>query len=113
LVDYPIESKVKVDLFYEVPLRCYHLHRRLKEELMPGPKTYPEVFMPLIKKYNTYVITIEEGFSLTSSDLDDLFMLFKSTDLGYMYRRESHDHLRGILDLLDKLIGFVERKPYE
>jgi hypothetical protein len=38
---------------------------------------------------------------------------FKALDLGYMYRKQSKHTLKGLLDLLEACLNFLEGGAYE
>lgn len=104
-----LTSEVFPKVKFVKPLRMYQLRNRLNEEIITKDFLYPEHWRPLIKTYNLCVIELLTFNSLSKNSIDELFKTFKRLDLGYMYRRDSSELLKGLFYILDDCITLIER----
>lgn len=70
-------------------------------------------WLPLLKAYNLCVIDIQVLNQLSDDSIKAFMKTFRALDLGYVYRRQSKNTLKGLLDLLEAGLNFIEGGAYE
>ena len=93
--------------------RLFQLSHRLKKEVDDYEASLDSYWLPLLKAYNLCVIEIHVLNELSDDSIKAFMKTFKALDLGYMYRRQSKNTLKGLLDLLEACLNFLEGGAYE
>ena len=93
--------------------RIFQLSHRLKKEVSAYEGSLDAYWLPLLKAYNLCVIDVHVLNELSDDSIQALMKTFKALDLGYMYRRQSKNTLKGLLDLLEACLKLLEGGAYE
>lgn len=93
--------------------RIFQLNHRLKVECKDFESLIDAYWYPLLKAYNLCVIDRDVLGHVSQESIEKMMETFKTLDLGYMYRGQSKNVLKGISDLLEGCTKLLERRDYE